>query len=478
MEEKYILYGAGHYCKKLCEIIKVSKLKIIAIVDSDQNKWGMNFEGYIIESPSILQNYSESVICITVKDDNVINEIRKYIKKNYPKCVKNEISYYKLIIEAYKNNETILQLISSFEIDREHSKKFLFDCSAGLVFGGVENWTIDICKKLIQNGLKKVYILSDMGNYIVPSELDNHIFYLNIKHDNSFSECNIINILKEILSNLPCKIITRSTNEVMLAAYLIKRYYPDLIEVVSPIHNSYEEMYKMYEEFLCCSDIYIGVSQDIIERMIKLGVTSEKLYLMHIPFDCKKTLSRSYSLNIHEPLKIGYAGRMEVEQKRMDLLLKLIKYLSDRNINFIFNLAGNGTYLTEMKVYLQNNNLENYVQFFGQLERSQMLDFWKQQDICVNIADYEGRSISITEAMGSGAVPIVTATSGVKEDIRQGKNGYIVPIGSYCDIAKHIEYFFLNREMLCTMGKLAHDAVLPKSYMKKHIDFWKEILFA
>ena len=97
---------------------------------------------------------------------------------------------------------------------------------------------------------------------------------------------------------------------------------------------------------------------------------------------------------------------------------------------------------------------------------------------CVNIADYEGRSISITEAMGSGAVPIVTATSGVKEDIRQGKNGYIVPIGSYCDIAKHIEYFFLNREMLCTMGRLAHDAVLPKSYMKKHIDFWKEILFA
>lgn len=91
------------------------------------------------------------------------------------------------------------------------------------------------------------------------------------------------------------------------------------------------------------------------------------------------------------------------------------------------------------------------------------------------MADYEGRSISTLEAMGNGAVPIVTATSGVKEDIIDGLNGYIVPLGDYYTMADRIEYLAQHRSQLFQMGKLAHEVIYPKSSMKKHIEFWKEV---
>ena len=103
-------------------------------------------------------------------------------------------------------------------------------------------------------------------------------------------------------------------------------------------------------------------------------------------------------------------------------------------------------------------------------------EFWKRQDVCVNLADYEGRSISIIEAMGNGAVPVVTATSGVREDITDTVNGYIVPVGDYCAIADRIRMLDRERALLPKMGKLAHAAVAPKRWMKKHVEFWKDIL--
>ena len=92
------------------------------------------------------------------------------------------------------------------------------------------------------------------------------------------------------------------------------------------------------------------------------------------------------------------------------------------------------------------------------------------------MADLEGRAISICEAMGCGAVPVVTDTSGVREDISDGVNGYIVPIGDYKTAADRIEYLYHHRSRLPEMGKIAHEVVYPKSRMEPHIKFWKDLL--
>ena len=100
----------------------------------------------------------------------------------------------------------------------------------------------------------------------------------------------------------------------------------------------------------------------------------------------------------------------------MDLLPKLIEALIERNVDFRIELAGDGAAKNDLEEVVKRNQWDKKVIFLGRLKRSKLSDFWKKQDICINMADFEGRSISILEAMGNGAVPIVTATSGVQED--------------------------------------------------------------
>ena len=77
--------------------------------------------------------------------------------------------------------------------------------------------------------------------------------------------------------------------------------------------------------------------------------------------------------------------------------------------------------------------------------------------------------------MGIGAIPVVTATSGVREDITDDVNGYIIPLGDDHTMVEKIEYLTEHRERLAEMGKLAHDVVYPKSLMENHLKFWEDV---
>lgn len=181
-------------------------------------------------------------------------------------------------------------------------------------------------------------------------------------------------------------------------------------------------------------------------------------------------------MDASRPIKIGYAGRVVILQKRMDLLLKMIEILEDRDVNFCMEIAGDGPYREEMQRIVTEEGWDRHVHFLGALNREDIPAFWKRQDICVNIADAEGRCISKLEAMASGAVPVMTRTAGNPEDIMEGVNGYMVEIGDYDGMAEKIIFLAGHREMLPDLGMKAHDAIYPKCRRETHTEFWVNLL--
>ncbi len=475
MIHKVILYGAGERCKHLSRILQQTDIEIAAIIDSDRDKWGDTIEGNEIMSPECMQKYCEEWFCITVADFRVKKMILESLCEQYHCDEKKEIHYNKLILEAYKQCLLIRKKIEKRNTD-DQKESILFDCYNGLVLGGVEAWTVDLCETLIKSGKNRTFIISDNGNYDIPDWLVNHILSADINHQNAFAISSIKSLIEIILGKLPCKVITCTTNEVMLAAYLVKLFYPEKIQILSVIHNSNERVYKEYMDFRECPDYYISVSQDIKRDMVGRGIEEKYISSITCPFACDPVLKRDYSENSSLPIRIGYAGRLEYEQKRMDLILKLLELLVKKNVCFQMEIAGDGAAKEDMEKFVSYHHLVHQVQFLGRLEREKIPAFWKRQDICVNLADYEGRSIMIIEAMGNGAVPVVTATSGVSDDIIDAVNGYIVPLQDYEAAANRIEYLEKHRKQLRKLGKLAHDEVYPKSLMEQHVEDWKEIL--
>ena len=471
-----VMYGAGKRCIGLYKVLTSLGITILLIVDSDNKKWGTKIGSILIESPEKMRAYPNEKVCITVADRSVFVEIKQLLQDKYRYREENIISYNKLIVEAYYNSALIKNLLEA-EIQQKSEISILFDCINGLGLGGVEAWTLDLCKALAEDCESYEYIITDSKQYSISNALAKHILSADINHEERFSVDTIECLVKIILGKMPCKVVTSLTNEMLLAAYLVKQKYPNMVGVISVIHNGIEGIYLEHLEFKECIDLFIGVSHDIRRDMIQRGIVPDKIYSMTCPFTCEEILTRTYTENRDSPICIGYAGRIEYEQKRMDLLLKFVELLVNRKVNFKMELAGDGLAKEEMEEFIKEKHLEIYIMFLGKICREEIAEFWKKQDISINLSDFEGHSISQLEAMANGAVPIVTVVSGSREDIANDVNGYIVPIGDYKSAADKVEFLERHREKLAEMGKKAHDEVYPKSLMEPHLAFWKKILY-
>lgn len=470
-----ILYGAGRRTKRLIKILEFCGLPIDIILDSNSEKWGTYIENYRVESPDVLANKTDYILCITVANSEIIREIRTTLQNDYLFDLSNEITYEELVVKAYERTSfDKLGILDSPAISKR--KAIIFDCENGLVLGGIEEWTKGLCSEFIKKDEFDAYILSNFGDYDVPKELENHMLRVDIKAEDSFLPSNILKIAKCISQYVPCVLVTSQPNEVLLAGKILKLHYKEDIQIISGIRGGSEEIYKSYINMKSCTDLYVCVSSDIQKNMIQRGIDKNKALVMICPIECPNSLERTYTTNKNEAIRIGYAGRIVIEQKRMDLLLELVCELEKNNVNYYMELAGDGDFKPLMMGFISENRLENKIKLVGILDKEGISKFWADKDICINIADYEGRSRSIAEAMANGAVPVVTRTSGVNDDIVDNDNGFIVDIGDYVTMAERIQYLDEHRMLLEKMGYKAHIEIKQKSSMEEHYRFWKEII--
>lgn len=467
-----ILYGCGKRCKTLLSCLPKAGIEIVGLVDENPLKWGNRLYDYTICKPETLSIYQEADICITIGNESDKTEARNIIRTYNKTLLLHEVEYIRLLIRIYEEDYKCHKKV----VEMKNTATVLFDCHNGLGLGGIEEWTKNICLEFIKRNMQDFYILSPFGNYSVPNLLSDRIRYVDIDSANKFAKKTIAAIITCMENYLPCTVVTCHIDEILVAASVLKAIYPDAVRIVSVIHGGCEENYINYSALDELTDVYIGVSKDIQEALINRGISPAKVFHITCPVHCDKKLVRKYTEDYTRPLRLGYAGRIEIVQKRMDLLLRMIDILEKKTSNYVMTLAGEGSALISFQRAIEERCLEKRVICLGKIERAEIPDFWRAMDVCLNIADVEGRSISIMEAMANGAVPVVTATSGVREDITDGKNGYIVDIGAYEEMADKVYELCRHRDRLKAFGYKSHDVIYGKSQMDNHIDFWQKLL--
>lgn len=102
-------------------------------------------------------------------------------------------------------------------------------------------------------------------------------------------------------------------------------------------------------------------------------------------------------------LNIGFCGRLEFEQKRVDRLPPLCDLLDGRGVNYQLEILGEGTEQAWLERQFENRT--NIV-FHGRKSGS---DYWKtisQWDVILFVSDYEGLPIAMLEALAFGVIPV------------------------------------------------------------------------
>ena len=126
-----------------------------------------------------------------------------------------------------------------------------------------------------------------------------------------------------------------------------------------------------------------------------------------------------------------FSGSIEMNRKGLDILVEALRHLvyEVKQEDLLLTVIGSGEDLPRVKSLVEQNALQNYVNFYG--ETSNPYNIIQQADIFIFPSRYEGFGNALLEAMALGVCCVAAdCDNGPREIIEDGKNGLLIPVGS------------------------------------------------
>lgn len=223
----------------------------------------------------------------------------------------------------------------------------------------------------------------------------------------------------------------------------------------------------------------------ISKGVITVSDYDQKLALKH------KVLPQRKMLTIHNGVHdIEMVTRKVCDKKIPQLImvarfappkqqLQLLKVLNDiRDIPWQISFAGDGPQLAEAKSFVKVKGLEERVSFLG--NRSDVECLLEQADLFVLISNWEGLPLSVLEAMRCGLPIIASDVGGVKEAVKDSRNGFLIPKHHMQLLRKRLVTLLSDSDVRLKMGKESREIYqthfkFEKMY-EKTVTFYEQLV--
>ena len=206
------------------------------------------------------------------------------------------------------------------------------------------------------------------------------------------------------------------------------------------------------------------------EKITKSGISDKKVRVISTPVNLNKYLSIDYKVDGKNILHIGRDDGV----KDYNTLVKAFKIVKDKISDVNFIQAGANS---EIKKAMAKNNFFD-IEIKGRLKHNELTDLYDNINFLVLSSTSESFGKVLVEANASGLPVVSTATTGAKEIIDEGKNGFLVHIGSYQKLAEKIIWLLENKDEAKKMGDYGREMVKERygDNVSKIISFWKDII--
>lgn len=199
-----------------------------------------------------------------------------------------------------------------------------------------------------------------------------------------------------------------------------------------------------YEKF----DKIVGVSKSVVDsfnNIFNMDIKTEVQYnILDENEIIRKSKENISEIKVTTDFKMVTVGRL-IPVKGYDRLLRCIKKLKDDGLNFQLWIIGDGDERVNLKNYIKNNKLEDYVKLLGFQDNP--YKFIRQSDLFVCSSIAEGFSTVATEAVILEKPIITTDCSGMKELFGEYKCG-IITNNDDESLYKGLKEVLENKEMI------------------------------
>lgn len=210
----------------------------------------------------------------------------------------------------------------------------------------------------------------------------------------------------------------------------------------------------------------IAVSRQVRDDLLTLGIGSAATVLaIPLGLDLERfrgararrgRLRAALGLATDAPL-IGIVARL-VPIKRHDLFLRAAKRVHEACPQARFVLVGDGELRDAVRGQISALGLEGTAIMAGW--RDDLDEVYADLDVVALTSDNEGLPVALIEAMAAGCPIVATDVGGVRELVRDGENGFVVPAGDEAALAARMIELLSAPERRAAMGQAAQERAL------------------
>lgn len=209
--------------------------------------------------------------------------------------------------------------------------------------------------------------------------------------------------------------------------------------------------------------------QYVITKTKKTQVYKQHMHVISSPgvnidffTPCKKKKTK-------KSIRIISIGRLE-EMKGFDRLIQAVKILRDERRDVTCVIVGYGSQKTRLKRLIRTLRLEKYVLLAGPVGHTKrLLKLMNEADIFVlpsridSKNDRDMQPNAIKEAMAMKLIVITSELGGIREVIRHGYNGFLIPSATTEHIVRMIQHILMiSKEERDAVRHRARETIIEK----------------
>jgi glycosyltransferase involved in cell wall biosynthesis len=215
------------------------------------------------------------------------------------------------------------------------------------------------------------------------------------------------------------------------------------------------------------SNRIVCVAEHIADRVMELGITRKKIVILPMGIDDHWIRQKSSKTKTEIPV---ISTRNLGAIYNIPLLLRCIPHLAKRKPDVCVTIAGEGPQKYDIMKMADDLRLGKHVRFIGRIDNEDMPDYLNQAKVYVSTSFTDGSSVSLLEAMASGAFPVVSDISANREWITDGMNGFLVPLNDEKYLAEKILEALDNPGLRERAKKVNHKTVKERALWSDNID--------
>lgn len=350
------------------------------------------------------------------------------------------------------------------------SKKNILQVFASKTWGGGEQYVYDLSVSLIQDNYS-VVCLSRKSSAIKNKLKEKQIKLYQMPINGVFDLYSTIKI-REIIKKHSIDIIHthnfKTAFVVVIANILSKKKAKVIVSrhIIKKAKTSslYRWLYSKIDKIIFVSDLALNVfcsSEPKIDKS-KCVVIYNSIKI-NDNYD-QETISLKEKFNIPKSnILLLYCGRL-IENKGIEVLLKAMSILKDKDIFLLVAGLGEKTYEDRLKTIVNTYKINEKVKFIGFINDLSPIIAQIDIGICPSIIK-ESFGLSIVQFMGQGK-PVITTNNGAQKDyITNMKNGILVQPNSYQELFESIFMLSSNPILRKTIG------INAKTFFNKNFSY-------